>query len=226
MALALLLGVSTAAFAHPAATTPVEYLGARLGYSVIESHAAGTVTLKRPGAVVILRPGTYLYTVNGRPEVASTPPEARNGLVYVDARLAAELGRIAAATASRTAAPLTRLAPITAVGKLSLVVGAVPGQTQIRISGTGPTGATVSITLLGEISADLPTVELSRHEVVIGSDGTFTLTSSTAPLYTAGTRVVVDARAGVGVVPATASIVLGRPNPTVVSPVDTLSSGQ
>ena len=225
-ALALALSVSGTAFLRAQAATPVEYLAAHLGFTVIEDAVSGTVTLKRPGAVIILLPGSHVYTVNGRAEVADQVPTARNGLVYVAAPLAAELSRIAAATQSRTLRALPRLSQMDFTGKLALTVRAVPGQTQIAISGTGPAGAEVAIMLRGVISADLPNVILSRHRVQIGPDGTFYLATSTAPLYTIGTQVLVDATAGVGVTPASASIVLGQPNSTVVSPLDTLSTGE
>ncbi len=172
--------------------------------------------LSRAGIVVVLRPGATVYQVNDREEVADTAPSAQRGELFVTPLA----GSGALATASR-AAPADRHRRIASAQRtISLEARQLQGAEAITVDGTAPPDAPVTITLLAIVSSDVPTIVVSRHDVVTDVSGHFAAVIPIASAYERGTilRVVATSLPGVG--SASAQLVTAAPNDGVDVPLE------
>lgn len=195
----------------------------RSGYNVQWLLPERSIRLYRPGLVVVIRPGATMYEVNDRVEFTDVAPRYVNGDMLISSMLAARLGRLAQMAAASTAAGRqTRYAPMPVMvsGPISLDVRPQLGSEAIAVSGHAPSGAPVTITLLATISADLPTVVLSRHDVQPDANGQFSAIIPTAPDYLRGSIIRVLATSFAGATPASATITVDAPNAGVTVPFD------
>jgi hypothetical protein len=102
---------------------------------------------------------------------------------------------------------------------LTLEARQLQGAEAIDVTGTAPPGATVTITLTALISTDLPTVLVSRHDVVTDSSGHFGGAIPIASAYERGIILTVIATAP-GASGAQAQLTTGAPNAGASVPIE------
>jgi len=107
-----------------------------------------------------------------------------------------------------------------AQGAITLEARQLQGSEAIDVEGTAPSGAPVTITLLAMLSTDLPTILVSRHDVVTDVNGRFRAVIPAASAYERGTLLRVVATSLPGVRPASAQLVIGAPNAGVSIPLE------
>lgn len=210
------------ALAAAQSAVPLERVASQAGYTYTWSPEGGSVILSRPGIVVDLRAGEHVYQVNNHLEVTREAPRYAHGDLLVSPRLAAHLEALAVRTASRRARPIAALSSNnrSVHGSLSLEARQLQGAEAISVEGQAPAGAPVTITLLAIVSDDVPTIVVSRNDVVTDVNGRFGAVVPIAPAYERGTLFRVVATSSSGVSPASAQIVLGAPNQGVTVPLE------
>jgi copper amine oxidase-like protein len=223
--------VATALSVIPAtahAGTSLQRVAEQVGYAYAWSASASEVTLSRPGLTIVLRPGNRRWQINDRVAYASQAPVYENGDLSVPADVTAELRALAGRYPVSRATEGTRIGPVTnpalVNGSLTLALRAVTGRDAIAVDGIAPGAVpgspiSVTLTLTGTLSRDLPTVTLQR--VTLATDGTFHTTLALAGLPR-GSVVTVTATSLSGLAPASAHLTVGAPNPGVDSPLDHL----
>jgi hypothetical protein len=107
-----------------------------------------------------------------------------------------------------------------AQGTITLEARHLQGAEAIDVYGTAGPSAPVTITLLANFSPDIPTVLVSRHDVVSDVDGRFHAVIPIASAFERGTQLTVIATSEAGVAPAQAQLVVGAPNEGVTTPLD------
>lgn len=198
-------------------------VASRNGYTLHWLLPERSVSLARPGLAIVVRPGALMYEVNDHVEFTDTPPQYRGGELYVSSSLAARLGRLATIAArAEQPASVGRLAPSEAAasGAITMDVRQQPGSEAISVSGHAPSQAPVTVTLLATISADIPTVVVSRQNVQPDANGNFQAVVTVAPDYFRGSFLRVLATSVTGVTPASAQITVGPPNAGVTVPAE------
>jgi hypothetical protein len=168
--------------------------GSPLRVALSEASAPNLV-LSRPGNVVVPRPGA---TVNKALARRNSPP--------------------AAAGAENSAT--TDASAHTA---LTLEARQLQGSEAISVTGKAPAGSQVTITLLATVSKDIPTIVVSRHDVVTDATGHFGAVIPIASAYERGTLLNVLATSVSGVAPAQAQLITGAPNEGVTVPLESES---
>lgn len=103
---------------------------------------------------------------------------------------------------------------------LSLDVHQHQGAEAIDVSGSAPPNAPVTITLLATVSSDVPTIVVSRQDVVTDVNGRFGALIPIASAYERGTILRIVATSLPGVVPASAQLVINAPNAGVTVPLE------
>lgn len=203
----------------------LERIAARAGYHYQWSAAGAAVVLSRPGMYVVLRPGVFVYQVNDHNEVAQQAPQLVGRDLFVDAALARHLEALAR-WSSLPNAPAAVAAPFDRPmqGSLALEARQLPGAEAIEVQGTAPEGAPVTITLFALLSPNIPTVLVSRHDVVPDVNGRYRAVVPIASAYERGTVLTIVATSAPGVVPAQAQLTTGAPNAGASVPLDTDSS--
>jgi hypothetical protein len=199
-------------------------VAAQSGYAYQWSTQGSVLVLRRPGIVVVLRPGSRLYQVNDHSEVANEAPSYLQGDLYVTAQLAAHLEALArrlSPTAARSAESLSA-ADDAARGSITLEARQLQGAEAIDVEGSAPAGAPVTITLLAVVSSDVPTIVVSRHDVVTDVNGRFGAVVPIASAYERGTLLRVLATSSSGVASASAQLVTEAPNNGVTVPLEQL----
>lgn len=221
---ALLALVQTGAVNAQSRSTSLSAAAARDGYSVAWLLPERAVRLYKPGLIIVLRPGATMYEVNDRVEFADAAPQYANGDLIISGSLAARLARLSSYAAVPRQGAVQGMrsmpAPVAAAGPITLDVQPQAGSEAINVSGRAPSSAPVMITLLATISRDLPSVVVSRQEVLPDSAGAFQAVISTGPDYLRDTFLRVLATSA-GATPASKTIVLGAPNAGVTVPFDT-----
>jgi|SRR5579862_990997 len=202
-------------------------VAAQNGYTLRWLGPERSISLSRPGTVIVLRPGTVLFDVNAHVEIADVPPVAtRSGDVLISSWLAGRLRALArrsSSAASLPAGPGFEAAGGAAVhpvvqGSIILRARQLDDEQSLAIAGQGPANVPVTITLLATLSPDLPTVILSRHDVQSDVEGRFDAVVPVASDYWTGTLITIIATSVPQVSPASASIRLGTPNAGVSVP--------
>jgi len=103
---------------------------------------------------------------------------------------------------------------------LSLDVRQHEGAEAIDVSGSAPPNAPVTITLLATVSTDVPTIVVSRQDVVTDVNGRFGALIPIASAYERGTILKIVATSLPGVIPASAQLVINAPNAGVTVPLE------
>ncbi|HLI96731.1 MAG TPA: hypothetical protein VKT72_11685 [Candidatus Baltobacteraceae bacterium] len=199
-------------------------VAAQSGYAYDWSTQGSVLVLRRPGIVVVLRPGSRLYQVNDHSEVTDAAPNYAQGDLYVTPRLAAHLEALArrlSPTAARSAQTLST-ADDAAHGSITMEARQLQGAEAIDVEGSAPAGAPVTITLLATVSSDLPTALVSRHDVVTDVNGRFGAIIPIASAYERGIVLQVVATSSSGVASASAQLVTEAPNYGVTVPLEQL----
>jgi hypothetical protein len=202
----------------------VTTVAAHSGYAYQWSTQGSVLVLSRPGIVVVLRPGSQLYQVNDHSEVADAAPSYSQGDLYVTTRLAAHLEALArrlSPTAARSAESLST-ADDPAHGSITVEARQLQGAEAIDVEGSAPAGAPVTITLLAVVSQDVPTIVVSRHDVVPDVNGRFSAVIPIASAYERGTLLRVVATSTSGVASASAQLVTEAPNGGITVPLEQL----
>ncbi|MHB1798749.1 MAG: hypothetical protein ACYCUI_10665 [Vulcanimicrobiaceae bacterium] len=217
LAAALSLSMLPAIAAGAQSGVPLATVAARAGLAYRWLGPERSVSLSRPGLVVVLRPGETLYDVNDRVEIADRAPRYAGGDLVVDQSLAAHIERLARTTRSAQLRPPAATASSgpqrTYSGAIQIEARHLPGSEAIAVNGQAPPGAPVTITLLATLSPDIPTVLVSRSDVQTDVNGRFGAIISTAPDYLRGSTIEVLATSAPGVAPASAHVTLGAPEP-------------
>lgn len=213
----LVLGVSAAAAERMFSLRSV---AAQSGFSYSWLVGEQAAAIERPGVVIVVRPGNPRYEVNDGSEFASSAPQSSGSDVLIPDSIARRIRSMARAESSSAILHVGSLAlassPI--AGELSVHVAAAAGQEAVVVSGTGPSSAPVTLTLLTTLSTDIPDVVLSRKDLTIDRSGAFSATISIAPDFMRGSILTVRATSLDGVAPAQAHLTVGPPNPHVTVP--------
>jgi len=97
-------------------------------------------------------------------------------------------------------------------GFISLVARQVQGAEAIDVEGSAPPNAPVTITLLATVSTDVPTIVVSRHDVITDVNGRFGAIIPIASAYERGTILKIVATSLPGIIPTSAQLVINAPN--------------
>ena len=194
------------------------------GYTYQWSTQGSVLVLSRPGMIVVLRPGSQVYEVNDHDEVADAAPSYSQGDLYVTPSLAAHLEALARRI-SPTAAHSADAQPpagATAQGSITMEARQLQGAEAISVNGSAPSGVPVTITLLAVVSSDIPTIVVSRNDVVTDANGRFNAIIPIASAYERGTLLRVVATSASGISSATSQLVMDPPNNGVTVPLEQL----
>lgn len=199
----------------------VRNVAARAGYHYSWSPDNASIVLSRSGIVVVLRPGAPVYQVNDHQEVADAAPAFAHGDLFVTSSLAAHLQALAeradpAPQATDALSPTDTFAH----QAISLEARQLQGAEALAVDGSAPPNAPVIITLLAIVSADIPTILVSRHELVTDVNGRYSGVIPVASAYERGTllRVVATSVSGAG--SASAQLVTSQPNAGIDVPLE------
>jgi hypothetical protein len=167
-----------------------------------------SVSLSRDGIVIVLRPGSVLYDVNSRQEIADAAPVATDGGdMHVSRNLARRLTALANATDPRDPAAGAAANADVVAGTLVVSARQLKGRHALLVQGSATPNARVTLTLLASIAPDIPTSVLQRADVATDTNGRFAAVVSLAPDYWDGSMLTVVATSGAAV-PATTRLVL------------------
>ncbi len=197
-------------------------VAAQSGYTHEWSTQGSVLVLSRPGMVVVLRPGSQVYEVNDHDEVADAAPSYERGDLYVTPSLAAHLEALARRISPTAAHNAETVSPAeaTAQGSITMEARQLQGAEAINVSGSAPTGVPVTLTLLAVVSSDIPTIVVSRNDVVTDANGRFTAIIPIASAYERGTLLRVVATSTSGIASATSQLVMDPPNNGVTVPLE------
>jgi hypothetical protein len=184
------------------------------------------VVLTRPGVRVVLHPGRLFYEVNNATPIADRAPTFNGDDLMISPALAARLSEIAKHASSNAAfAQNTIVAPASTVSApgvprpITIGVKQVPGRMALALSGNGTPNTSITITLTGEISNELPVVLIRRTTVAIDSNGTYFTQMSYGPDAHQRTTITATAASADGTDNAIARIAVNS------SPTGVISSG-
>jgi hypothetical protein len=188
------------------------------------------VTLLRPGLHIVIFIGQRMYDVNNATPIADVAPVYDGRDILVSPALAAHLGEIARAYASRSfddgqmvpylsspaAPPRASVEPAKSV-PITVFAKQIVGRYALEVHGTGPAGAFVTLRLDAELSRDVPVVTLSRTSVQVRSDGSFASTVSYDQDPHFGTTLIINALSDDAISTASMRFVVGVPSPQITS---------
>jgi hypothetical protein len=184
--------------------------------------------LARPGVRIILRAGRLFYEVNNATPIADIAPRFDGRDLIVSQRLATHLHEIAlkysssaliTATESTTGESDAQDALNNMSAAMTLTARRIPGRDALELRGTGPADVPLTITLRGELSADLPIVVLSRKSIKTATDGTFSAEVEYGQDSHVHTTLAAMATTLSGASSAEARIVIGVPSPQIKSSI-------
>lgn len=157
------------------------------------STTSSDVALTRPCSAVVLRPGFLVETLARR----SSPAAAHSAqtLATTDAN---------------------------AHGSITMEARQLQGAEAIYVEGSAPANLPVTITLLAVVSSEVPTIVVSRHDIVTDVNGRFGTIIPIASAYERGTLLRVVATSSPGVASATSQVVVDSPNYGVTVPLEQL----
>jgi hypothetical protein len=197
IAAALAFAVVATPVAALASGVSLQSVAAEDGYTMRWLGPERSVCLSRNGTVVVLRPGSVLYDVNSREELADVPPVATGrGDLSISNALAARLTALAAQTSSADPAPTGLVVvPVEVASQGFIVVSArlIPGRHALSVDGSAPRNSRVTLTLFATLAPDLPNVFLKRNDVQTDVTGRFTAVVSLAPDFFSGSLVTLYA---------------------------------
>ncbi len=200
----------------------LKILAAQSGYTFEWMPSEAGVTLLRPGVRIVLHAGQVFYEINNATPIADRAPRFDGHDFIISAQLAQTLRQIATHypardvdTGSAPVEPHDRAQAAVPSDAVTLDAHQIPGRETLVLTGNGPAGATILLTLSGELSTDLPVVVLSRTSVTTATDGTF----SAEVHYGQDThpRTILIARASTlaGASSAYARVTIGVPSPHI-----------
>lgn len=105
-------------------------------------------------------------------------------------------------------------------GFISLVARQQQGAEAIDVEGNAPPNAPVTITLLATVSTDVPTIVVSRHDVITDVNGRFGAIIPIASAYERGTILKIVATSLPGIIPTSAQLVINAPNAGASVPLE------
>ena len=191
------------------------------GYTYAWLPTESGVTLTRPGIRVVLYVGRRFYEVNNATPIADRAPTFDGEDLRISPALAARLDRIASEDASPTTAPAVVERPTGLARPLTIAASLVPGRMALALNGSGTPGTSITITLTGEISEDLPIVLIRRSTVMVGTDGSYSVQMGYGPDAHAKTAITVTAISASGTDRAVARVLVDfSPNGTTSSGMD------
>ncbi len=202
----------------------VATVAAHSGYASAWSSQDSVLVLSRPGIVVVLRPGSPVYQVNDHDEVADSAPSYSHGTLYVTSTLAGHLEALArrfSPAAAHDAEPLS-IADADARGSITMEARQLQGAEALTVDGSAPPSIPVTITLLAVVSSDIPTIVVSRHDVVSDASGRFSTIIPIASAYERGTLLRVVATTASGAGSASSALVIQAPNDGLTVPLEQL----
>jgi hypothetical protein len=169
-----------------------------------------------------LWPGAQVYQVNDHDEIADSAPSFAHGDLYVTTALAQHLEALARrySPAAGASAGMSTTPDPSVQGAITLEARQLQGSEAIDVSGTAPAGAPVTITLLAVVSSDVPTILVSRHDIVSDVNGRFGAVIPIASAFERGTILRVLATSTSSVASAQAQLITGAPNAGVSVPLE------
>ena len=132
------------------------------------------------------------------------------------------LSRPGTVVVARPGASAKLLAQSNAVaqGSIALEASQHQGLEAIDVTGSAPPNSPVTITLLATVSTDVPTIVVSRQDVVTDVNGRFGAVIPIASAFERGTILKIVATSLPGVIPAAAQLVIKAPNEGVTVPLE------
>ena len=166
-----------------------------------------SVSLRRNGLAIVMRPGSPLYDVDDREEIADRAPATTpDGDLIISAALAHRLAVLAHDVAAHeTPMGPSSQAPATASAPLAIDARELSSRDALSVSGTAPRNARITLSLLATLAPDLPAVLLERSDVAADADGRFTAVVPLVSDHLAG-RVVTVTASALGVAPASTRV--------------------
>jgi len=219
-----------AMFAAPAAVraddaVPLAGVARQLGFHYSFLPFENAVSLARPGATVVVRPGDPFFSANERREpVFGMVPQYRQNDVYVSRAFIAEirgLGHRFAPPPSN--AVVIRQESVDQGRVAELHLSQVPNSPRITVSGTATPGARIEIVLRAALSASLPIVVLDRVTAFTDASGAFATVLSIAPDHFYASRFIVDASGAGDVAPTIAKLDVKEQNPAAQTKAEDLN---
>ena len=151
------------------------------GYSYAWLPTEAGVVLTLPGVRVVLRSGRLFYEVNNKTPIADRAPIYNGEDLMISPALAARLDEIAQRNGS-TQGNGSALQPIRIQTQraytgpqrpVTIAAKLIPQRSALALSGTGTPYSTLTITLTGDISKDVPIVTIRRATVTVDASGTY-----------------------------------------------------
>ena len=144
----------------------------------------------------------------------------RNALVFTASLLAVPA---VAAAAPAVSVPGNAVSQTMASAQtITLEARQLQGSEAVNVTGTAAPGSAVTLTLTALISTDLPTVLVSRHDVVADVNGRFGAIIPIASAYERGILLTVYASSGPGTGGAQAQLTTSAPNAGAIVPLEQL----
>lgn len=178
------LAIALAALPAPAVaddSVALARVARELGFTYAYLPYENAVSLSRPGATIVVRPGDAFFTANERREpVYGAVPVYRGNDVYVSRAFMDEirgLGRRVdpdEVTAAAAAAASRPAPPVPPAGSVATAVASYdPRDDRAVVRGTATPGSIVGVTLRAALSESLPVIALDHTYVVAAADGTY-----------------------------------------------------
>jgi hypothetical protein len=196
------------------------------GFTYAWLPTEGAVVLTRPGVRIVLRPGRLFYEVNNATPIADRAPTFDGEDLLISPELAKRIHEISlqhATSVSTTVAPAAFAAQRNSGPALPLTVALrlVPGRLALAVGGTGTPNTSITITLRGEISNDLPNVLIRRTTVAVDAAGTYSIEMSYGPDAHSRTTLTATAASATGTDHAIAHVFVdGTPTAVPSSGID------
>jgi hypothetical protein len=154
--------------------------------------------LTRPGIRVVLRPGRLFYEVNNATPIADRAPTFNGDDLMISPALAARLHEIAAEHDPSIAVPAA-FERVPGISRpVTIAVTPVPGRLALTVSGNGTPNTSITITLTGEMSSDLPIILIRRSTVALDASGTYSIQMGYGPDAHPGTKITATVASATG----------------------------
>jgi hypothetical protein len=186
------------------------------------------VVLTRPGLRVVLRAGRVFYEVNNATPIADRAPTFNGEDLMISPALATRLREISQRASSTQAlgpdastapAAIARVAGIPR--PITIAAHAVPGRLALAVSGNGTPNTSITITLTGSFSKDLPIVLIRRTTVATDASGSYSVEMGYGPDAHPGTTIIATASSAAGTDHAVARVAVdGSPTGVPSSALD------
>jgi hypothetical protein len=209
--LIVMCGFALTASAGAAQTLRLSTVAAAYGYTYQWMTNGAAATLARPGVRIVIRAGRAFYEVNDATPVADVAPSFDGRDLVISQALAEHLRLIALKYPYPAAIP-PAAPPQAVTGALTITAKQIPGRDALVVSGTGPVNIPVMITLLGQLSADIPTVTLLKKTVMTTTDGNYSAEVYYGQDTHVGTFLAATATSVDGVTSAATRVTIGIPS--------------